>query len=208
MLLRDMPRVRKGDLSAKMAIMGLLVERPDTINGVKARLGEKFSEAKWSPTVAYGSVAALADDGYLRIAAGGGERSLDLYEATEKGEVWFRRWLGEFSPPVVRDTLRAKLRYVDDENELLAIIAAIREQEEAAFQSSEGATMSLNKARRRGEFGTPQGEDWEGRLRYALLSDEVLLWQNWGERLKRLRENLEGPQEQLEGASNGATDDG
>lgn len=203
-----MARVRKGDLSAKAAIMGLLVERQDTINGVKTRLEEKFPGAKWSPSIAYRAMDTLADDGYVRIAAEGGERSLHLYEATTTGEDWFRQWLGEFSAPVLRDTLRAKLQYVDDENELLAILAAIREQEEAAFQSSEAANIRLNMARRRGEFGSARGEGWEGRLRYGLMSDEVLWWRNWGERLKRLRENLEGPREQLEDAGSAGAGDG
>jgi DNA-binding PadR family transcriptional regulator len=203
-----MTRVRKGDLSAKAAIMGMLVERPDTINGVKTRLGKEFSGARWSPSIAYGAIDSLADDGYVRIAAEGAERSLHLYEPTPEGEGWFRRWVGEFSTPVLRDTLRAKLQNVDDENELLELIAAIREQEEVAFQSSETATIGLNTARRRGEFGSPRGKGLEGRVRYALMSDEVLWWRNWGERLKRLRENLEGPQEQLEGAGNGGGDSG
>jgi len=181
--------------------MGLLVQRSDTINGVRSRLEEKFAGAGWSTTVAYGAVDSLAEDGYLRVAAGGAERSLHVYEATEEGVGWFRRWLSDFSagPPVLRDALRAKLEYVADERDLQVVLAAIREQEEACFGESESAHLRLNRARRRGELGSARSAGWEVRLRFALMSDEVLWWRDWGRRLKRLRENLEDPGERFEG---------
>lgn len=202
-----MAPARKGDLSAKAAIMGLLVERADTINGVKARLEEKFPGASWAPSIAYRAVDTLADDGFVRIAAGGAQRSLRVYEATSEGVGWFRRWLSEFSDPVLRDAMRAKLQYVDDESDLLVLIAAIREQEEVAFEASEAAHLRLNRARRRGDLGSARDTGLQSRLRYALMSDEVVWWRNCGVRLKRLRENLEGPDERLESPGE-ADDDG
>lgn len=203
-----MARARKGELSAKAAIMGLLVERSDTINGVKSRLEAKFPGASWSPSIAYRAVDSLAEDGYVRIAAGGAERSLHLYEATPEGVGWFKRWLGEFSAPVLRDALRAKLEYVGDESALRSVVEAIREQEQDAFEASEAAHLRLNRARRRGELGAARDAGWESRLRYALMSDEVLWWRNRGVRLKRLRENLERPEGRLEGSRPGEGDDG
>jgi DNA-binding PadR family transcriptional regulator len=204
-----MARARRGDLSAKAAVMGLLVQRSDTINGVRSRLEEKFAGAGWSSTVAYGAVDSLAEEGYVRVAAGGAERSLHVYEATAEGVSWFRRWLSDFSagPPVLRDVLRAKLEYVADESDLLVVVAAIREQEEACFGESEAAHLRLNRARRRGELGSAKDPGWEIRLRFALMSDEVLWWRDWGKRLKRLRENLEDPGERLEGPGEGDEDD-
>jgi hypothetical protein len=196
-----MAPARKGELSAKMAILGLLVQRSDTINGVKSRLLEKFPGANWSSTIAYGAVSSLAEDGHVLLAVGGGERGLDLYEVTSEGQGWFRQWLVEFAegPPALRDALRAKLEYVASENDLLAVVMAMREQEEACFEQSEAAKVRLSRALRRGELGSVKDAGWESRLRYALMSDEPLLWDEMGKRLKRIRQSLEGSEEQLEG---------
>lgn len=38
----DMARARRGDLSGRAAVLGLLIEQPDTINGLKPRLERKL----------------------------------------------------------------------------------------------------------------------------------------------------------------------
>jgi hypothetical protein len=205
-----MAPARKGDLSAKMAILGLLVQRSDTIYGVKSRLIEKFPGASWSRTIAHNSVSSLAKDGHVRVAVGGAEPGLDLYEATSEGMGWFRQWLVEFEqgPPVLRDALRAKLEYVADEATLLAVIEAIREQEDACFDESEAAKARLRRAIRRGELGSARDAGWESRLRYALMSDEALLWRDMAVRRKRFRESLEDPEERFESPGEGYADGG
>jgi DNA-binding PadR family transcriptional regulator len=200
---------RKGDLSASVAILGLVIQRSDTINGVRSRLVERFPGAGWSRSIAYGAMTSLAERGYVRVAVGAAERSLDLYEATPEGVGWFRQWLGEFSaaPPVLRDALRAKLQYVSDERDLRAVIEAIREQEEACLDAGDAAKIRLNKARRRGLLGPAKGAGWESRLRSALMTDEVLLWRDMATRLQRFRVDLEGDDEQLEGLHGDGGDD-
>jgi hypothetical protein len=77
-----MPPSRKGDLSSTMAILGLLIQRPDSINGVKLRLTDRFPSAGWSRSIAHGAVPSLVERGFVRMARSGAEHSLDLYEAT------------------------------------------------------------------------------------------------------------------------------
>ena len=222
-----MAPARKGDLTAKMAILGLLVQRADTINGIKTRLAERFPGASWSRSIAYGAVASLADEGCVRVAAAGAERGYELYEATSTGVGSFRTWLGEFSedPPVLRDALRAKLEYVAGQDDLQAVLEAMREQEDACFEASEAAKVRLRRALRRGELGlapggrgTGRGErgsapgghgapvrgaDWESRLRHALMEDEAMLWHYMGRRLQRLRQSLQDTDEQFERPGDG-----
>jgi DNA-binding PadR family transcriptional regulator len=202
-----MARARKGDLSGRAAVLGLLIKQPDTINGLKPRLERKFPGA-WGPTIVYSAVDNLAKDGHVRILTPAAERSLDRYEATSEGVEWFRRWVGEFSVPVLRDAVRAKLEYVSDEHELRMLLEAIREQEESCFAASNAAQYRLNRARKRGELGSARDAKWEMRLRYALMSDEVSWWRDWGVRLKRLREGLEDSGEWQEGADGGSDGNG
>ena len=210
-----------------MAILGLLVQRADTINGIKTRLAERFPGASWSRSIAYGAVASLADEGCVRVAAAGAERGYELYEATSTGVGSFRTWLGEFSedPPVLRDALRAKLEYVAGQDDLQAVLEAMREQEDACFEASEAAKVRLRRALRRGELGLAPGErglgrgergsapggrgapvrgaDWESRLRHALMEDEAMLWHYMGRRLQRLRQSLHDTDEQFERPGDG-----
>ncbi len=195
-----MARLRKEEFSAGMAIMGLVIQRSDTINGVKSRLAERFPTARWSPSAPYEAINSLAGRGYVRVAVGGSARSLDLYEATPEGIGWFREWFEDLleEPPALRDALRGKLEYVADEHDLQVVIEAIREQEEACFEASHAANARLDRARRRGELGSPKSGDWESRLLYGVMTYDVKLWSDRGALLKRLRETLEGPDERLE----------
>ncbi len=200
-----MARLRKEEFSAGMAIMGLVIQRSDTINGVKSRLAERFPTARWSPSAPYEAINSLAGRGYVRVAVGGTARSLDLYEATPEGIGWFRRWFEDLleEPPVLRDALRGKLEYVADEQDLQVVIEAIREQEEACFEASHAANARLDRARRRGELGPAKSGDWESRLLYGVMTYDVKLWSDRGALLKRLRETLEGPDERLDGRDEG-----
>jgi hypothetical protein len=54
-----MPQARSGDLSASMAILGLLVQRSDTASGVGVRLTEMFPRAQWSRTSVHKNIPVL-----------------------------------------------------------------------------------------------------------------------------------------------------
>jgi DNA-binding PadR family transcriptional regulator len=196
-----MARVRKDEFSAGMAIMGLVIQRSDSINGVKSRLAERFPMARWSPSAPYEAFNSLEGRGYVRMAVGGTARSLDLYEATPEGISWFRKWFEDMleEPPALRDALRGKLEYIADEKDLLLTIEAIRLQEEACFEISDAANARLEKARRRGEIDSPKSSDWKGRLLYGVMTYDVTWWRHRGSILKRLRETLEGPGDLDEG---------
>ena len=134
---------------------------------------------------------------------------MDLYEATPAGIDSFKQWLRAFSaaPPVVLDALRAKLQYVADEDDLRAILEAIREQEEVCIEASEDARMRMLRAQRLGQLGPAKGADWRSRLQSALLTDEMLLWSDIETRLRRLRQDLEGAEERLERPRGGGGND-
>jgi DNA-binding PadR family transcriptional regulator len=190
---------RKGDLTASMAILGLVVQKPDTINGLGARLIERFPHAQWSRSVAHNSLPSLEKQGLVRMVDRGAERALDRYEATDEGIGEFREWLRTSSaaPLALRDAVHAKLEFAE-ERDVPDLILAIREEEEACAQEFAAASSRLNVRRQLKRLGPPGGgerragdADLGGRVRHALMTDEAMLWGMRARRLRRLRQELE-----------------
>jgi DNA-binding PadR family transcriptional regulator len=196
---------RKGDLTASMAILGLVVQKSDTVNGVGARLVERFPHAQWSRSVAHNSLPSLEKQGLVRMVERGAERALDRYEATDAGTQEFRDWLRASSaaPVALRDAVHAKLELAAEED-VPDLIAAIREEEEACAREFAAARSRLNVewqlkrlgpprlagAAARGAERSPRSELGD-RVRRALMTDEAMLWGMRARRLRRLRRELE-----------------
>ena len=127
-----------------MAILGLVVQKADTVDGLGARLVERFPHARWSRSVAHNGLPSLARQGLVRLVEHGAERALDRYEATDAGVEQFRDWLRASSaaPPMLRDALLAKLE-LSEEHDVPGLIAAIREEEERA-RGVRAASSRLN----------------------------------------------------------------
>jgi DNA-binding PadR family transcriptional regulator len=189
---------RKGDLTASMAILGLVVQRADTVNSLGARLVERFPHAQWSRSVAHNSLPNLEKQGLVRMVEQGVERALDRYEATDEGIEEFRDWLRTSSaaPLALRDAVHAKLELADEED-VPDLILAIREEEEACAREFAAASSRLNVEWQLKRLGSPSnghprnGTDLGGRVRRALMTDEAMLWGMRARRLRRLRQELE-----------------
>jgi DNA-binding PadR family transcriptional regulator len=182
-----------------MAILGLVVQKTDTVNSLGARLVERFPHAQWSRSVAHNSLPSLEKQGLVRLVEHGAERALDRYEATEAGVEEFRDWLRASSaaPLALRDAVHAKLGLADEED-VPDLIAAIHEEEEACAREFAAASSRLNvewQLKRLGPVGgagpTQSAPDLRVRVRRALMTDEAMLWGMRARRLRRLRRELE-----------------
>src|SRR5580704_80295 len=184
-----MARSRRGDLSASMAILGLLIQQSDTASGLALRIEKEFRSMRWSKSIAHSTVPSLAKQGFVRLIEKGAKDSLDRYEVTREGVEEFRGWLRESVavPPAFRDVLHAKLALVGDED-LPWVVEAIKDQEELCQQQAEKAQVRLNEARREGLL--------KSRALSAMMTDEVRLWRQAVGRLQRLREDLEDGDEE------------
>ena len=80
-----------------MAILGLIVRKPDTVAGIRRRLTEKFPHSGWSSSVAYSDLESLDGQGFICLTVQGEKRGEDGYEATPEGVAHFRVWLRECS---------------------------------------------------------------------------------------------------------------
>jgi DNA-binding IclR family transcriptional regulator len=176
-----------------MAILGLLIQEPDSVAGVSRRLSERFAQAHFARNAAHNNLPGLARQGFVRLNGQGAERGLDSYEATAAGIEHFRAWMMSSlkTLPVLRDAVRAVLEQIATKADLIAGIAAIEEQERACIAEYEAARRRMRVAERggrlpgRGELGLHET------VQYLLISDEVTYWFYRAARLKRLRESLQ-----------------
>jgi DNA-binding PadR family transcriptional regulator len=187
------PAARPGELSTGIAILGLLIKRPDTIAGLGVRLRAEHPGGRWPRNSVHTSVPALAENGLVRVARRGRERSLDLYETTTEGvehfDGWFRRSSG--AVPAQCDALRAKLKYVEREEHLRAVLADMRRREGLCKREAEAAVTRYATARRLSLAGDGDEARWRCKLERAVMVDEVNIWYERARGLKRLRQQLE-----------------
>jgi DNA-binding PadR family transcriptional regulator len=181
-------------MSSSMAVLGLVVQRPDTIAGVAFRLSETFPRARWSPGAAHTNMPNLAKQGLLRVAREGPEPTLDRYEATAEGVAEFRRWVGQSTvlPPALRDGLQARLEFIELE-ELSALVETVREAERGCrseYAAAHGRWKAFtNLGLRSGRLG--REDVFRHKLKGIQLMDEVMLWSAQVKRLVNLCGQLE-----------------
>jgi DNA-binding PadR family transcriptional regulator len=181
----------KGDLTASMAILGLLIQQPDMPSHVRVRLAREFPHGRWSRSIAYNDIRELAKHDLIRRIRRGERHSEDIYEATPAGRAALKEWLRDAAkaPPAVRDAMLLWLEH-SDESELPEILEVVRELEGIARSEFEAAQTRLNTERALGRLGPEDGSDWHGRMRDAVLSDLVLMCGERCRRLMRLRQRL------------------
>lgn len=118
-----------------MAVLGLVIERPNQTVGFYARaLAERFTRAGFGKTTAYTALRQMAQSKTPRVRctrkAPGDDRSMDLYEAIPGGHDAFRSWM--FRPPsaipAVRQAIygRIELARIED---LPQLISTVRQEE-------------------------------------------------------------------------------
>lgn len=187
---------RTGEMSSSMAVLGLIVQQPDTIAGVALRLTETFPRARWSPGAAHGNMPNLAKQGLLCVVREGPEPTLDCYEATPKGVAEFRRWKGRSSslPPVLRDGLQARLEFAEQLEELSALVETVREAERDCRSEYAAAHGRWKAFTNLGPPSGPAGAEqfFKSELKGIQLMDEAMLWGAQAKRLGRLSGQLEG----------------
>ena|SRR6202035_5203437 len=138
-------------MSAKNAVLGLVIERPGYGYDLARRLQDRFGSSGFAPTGVYSALDQLSAD-ELVCSAGSRTDSANeraaprtIYEATPKGVDHFEEWmLGCSSLAPVRDELYMKIALSKPHN-LSRLIELARSQEEdclARLHSLRGPTSS------------------------------------------------------------------
>jgi DNA-binding PadR family transcriptional regulator len=123
-------------VSAKNAVLGLVIERPGYGYDLARRLQERFGSSGFAPTGVYSALDQLSSDALVRSvgsrANADNERAAPrtIYEATPKGVDHFEQWMiGCSSLAPVRDELYMKIALSKPHN-LSRLIELARSQEE------------------------------------------------------------------------------
>jgi DNA-binding PadR family transcriptional regulator len=119
-------------MSAKNAVLGLVIERPGYGYDLARRLRERFGSSDFAPTGVYSALDQLSSEALVRSAGrrARADKTRVIYEATQEGIEHFERWmLDSSSLAPVRDELYMKLALSKPHN-LSRLIELAQAQEE------------------------------------------------------------------------------
>lgn len=188
-----MPRKRTVGLSAGEAVLGLLIERPDSASRIGQRLVERFRSARFTSSTGHNALARLTRQGLVRVAPQGSQpRDDPNYEATALGLQHFNEWLRSFNTaaPALREELHAKIEFCGPQD-LPPLIDAIRTEERACASMFAVAQGRLSEAELVSPPDPTRVEPWSALARRTVLRDEATIWGMRFKRLERLRAHLE-----------------
>jgi DNA-binding PadR family transcriptional regulator len=188
-----MPRKRTVGLSAGEAVLGLVIEQPDSASRLGRRLVERFRSAQFTRSTGHNALNRLARQGLVRVVPNGGASGEEeRYEATPQGVEHFRAWLRACSTvaPALREELQAKIAFCVPED-LPRLIDAIRAEERACANMFAAAQGRLSAAELVAPRRSTGAERWSELAHRAVLRDEAAMWGMRFKRLERLRARLE-----------------
>jgi DNA-binding PadR family transcriptional regulator len=184
-------------MSAKYAVLGLVIERPGYGYQLARRLEERFGSSGFAPSGVYSALDQLSRDDFVRSAgemgAGPARRAAPrtIYEATDQGVDHFESWmLGSSTTPPLRDELHMKIALCRPRN-LPRLIDVVHGQELACMGR-------LGDLKQLAESERADQRDWSRLMRVLARDAEVAFWNARIEWLQNARELLEGLREASE----------
>ncbi len=187
-------------MSAKYAILGLVIERPGYGYQLAQRLEERFGSSSFAPSGVFSALDQLSRDEFVRAAGelgpGPARRSAPrtIYEATERGVEHFEAWiLGSSPTPPLRDELHMKIALCRP-RDLPRLIDMVYGQELACI----GRLRDLKQLSERETAG--ETHEWSRLMRVLSRDAEVASWKARIEWLQSARELLERLHEDSERA--------
>ncbi|MFI5005063.1 MAG: hypothetical protein ACHQE6_08615 [Solirubrobacterales bacterium] len=193
-----MPRKRMVGLSAGEAVLGLVIEQPDSASRLGQRLVERFRSAQFTRSTGHNALNRLARQGLVRaVADEDGSIEEPRYEATPQGVEHFRAWLRAScaAAPALREELQAKVEFCTPED-LPRLIEAICAEERACASMFAAAQGRLSAAELVAPRHASGAERWSALTRRTVLRDEAAMWGMRFKRLERLRARLEEMREE------------
>jgi DNA-binding PadR family transcriptional regulator len=184
-------------MSAKYAVLGLVIERPGYGYQLAQRLEERFGSSGFAPSGVYSALDQLSRDDFVRSAgemgAGPTRRAAPrtIYEATEEGVDHFETWmLDSSSTPPLRDELHMKIALCRPRN-LPRLIDMVYGQELACLGR-------LGDLKQLAEAELADSREWSRLMRVLARDAEVAFWNARIEWLQSARELLEQLREESE----------
>ncbi len=178
-------------MSAKHAVLGLVIERPGYGYQLAQRLEERFGASGFAPSGVYSALDQLSRDELVRAAGemgpGPARRAAPrtIYEATQDGIDHFESWmLGSSPAPPLRDELHMKIALCRPQD-LPRLIDMVYGQELACI----GRLHDLKQLSDR--EAARDSHEWARLMRVLSRDAEVASWKARIEWLQSARELLE-----------------
>lgn len=176
-------------MSAKHAVLGLVIERPGYGYQLAQRLDERFGSSGFAPSGVYSALDQLSRDELVRSAgelgAGPARRAAPrtIYEATEEGVEHFEAWMLDPSPaPPLRDELHMKIALCRPRN-VPRLIDVVAGQELVCL----GRLRDLKRLNEE----NASSREWSSLMGTLAAEAEVAFWNARIEWLQNARELLE-----------------
>ncbi|HTR72505.1 MAG TPA: helix-turn-helix transcriptional regulator [Solirubrobacteraceae bacterium] len=178
-------------MSAKHAVLGLVIERPDYGYQLAQRLEDRFGASGFAPSGVYSALDHLMRDDLVRSAgqlgSGSAKRAAPrtIYEATPSGVEHFECWMFASTPtPPLRDDLQMKIALCRP-SDVPRLIDMVYGQELACL----GRLQDLRRLSAERRAGTP--DEWSRLMRGLADEAEVSFWSARIEWLQAARVQLE-----------------
>jgi len=178
-------------MSAKYAILGLVIERPGYGYQLAQRLEERFGSSAFAPSGVYSALDQLSRDELVRAAGeigpGPARRAAPrmIYEATDEGVDHFEAWmLGSSPAPPLRDELHMKIALCRPRN-VQPLIDMVYGQELACLARLRDLKQLSHHELAGGE------QEWSRLMRTLARDAEIASWKARIEWLQNARELLE-----------------
>lgn len=182
-----MARGRTG-LAAGEAVLGLVIEQPDSGFGLERRLEERFGAARFAYSTAYNALYRMQREGLVRVVPSASSNVREArYEATREGIEHFRAWLrSPGAMPVLREELHAKIALCAP-RDLDRLLEMLRDEELACVRELDRIRAAM-VADRRAAAGTPLAQrDWGDLMALGVSHGEAAYWGGRTAQLSQLR---------------------
>lgn len=187
-------------MSAKHAVLGLVIERPGYGYQLAQRLEERFGSSGFATSGVYSALDQLSRDDLVRSAgelgAGPARRAAPrtIYEATAEGVDHFETWMLDPSPtPPLRDELHMKIALCRPRN-VPRLIEMVGGQELVCLGR-------LEDLKRHAEETHASSHDWSRLMRMLAGEAEIAFWNArivWLQSARELLEQLRDERRQVD----------
>jgi DNA-binding PadR family transcriptional regulator len=178
-------------MSAKIAVLGLVIEEPSPAHRLTAKLRQRLSSAEFVDSNVYSALTRLEREGLVARA----HETPSAYEATEEGVRHFEQWLfASSSAPPLRDELHLKIALCQPRN-LPRMIELVYGQELVCLGRVQELKRSFERIR------PPDPSRWSGLVLVMVRDAELAFWEARLGWLQGVRESLENMSAEFQGAS-------
>lgn len=197
-----MARANPAELPGSMAVLGLVIERPNhTVSEIGQLLESRFTRSRFSLSTAHNALPQMVRSRIKRVRLSYKspvKDSEDRYVPTDEGIAVFRSWMMDWpsAMPPLREAMYGRIEFCRLED-LPLLVKMCRQEESISDDLYHEAAKELRRHRRRKESQRHGDRDFLGEIREVLLYVDPMHWAARSERYKEIAKRLEEIEREL-----------